>query len=503
MSDEQLFGHVLLIEDDPSHALLVKRALKPFVADVAHVEQFSECWGKIKAVTPELIITDLNLPDVSSLSHVRALSDKFPDIPLIVLTSSNSLRDAVEAMKFGAQDYLVKNFDENFSEALGFALSRVHSLMLLSAERLKLQREMRTLQVAIENSNDGLAVVGPAGQILYANESFQEFVRVCDGCARSLSEIFGSKVVKSKLLQENVLRNIRELPPGSVWNTDVLFVENKQAAFNLSLSIVAGGDKANLTERNAVLWLRDISEQKRREKFQREILSTTTHDLKGPLGAIILSSEMLQEMLKGQNRAYELALRVGSSAQSAVNLIDEFLSARRIQEGNFILKPSLQDLGALVENVLSDYRTIAASRSISLDLKRESPKLEAHVDKLGFCRVVGNLLTNAVKFTPKGGKIGVELSAGPDEVRLIVRDTGCGMEPAEVRKVFERFSRLEKHSETPGTGLGLFVVKCVVAAHGGKIDVTSQVGHGTSFDVSWPIHPPVNERGELISLDFA
>ena len=77
------------------------------------------------------------------------------------------------------------------------------------------------------------------------------------------------------------------------------------------------------------------------------------------------------------------------------------------------------------------------------------------------------------------------------------------MEPSEVSKLFARFSRLDKHREVAGTGLGLFVVKSIVTAHGGNIEVTSKVGKGTTFDTIFPKAPPVNERGELISLDFA
>jgi signal transduction histidine kinase len=124
-------------------------------------------------------------------------------------------------------------------------------------------------------------------------------------------------------------------------------------------------------------------------------------------------------------------------------------------------------------------------------------------DKIGVARVLGNLLSNAFKFTRKGGRVTVRLSFVHDELHLEVEDTGSGIEPSDVQKIFERFSRLDQHNEIAGTGLGLFVVKSIVNAHGGKIDVTSKPGEGTKFDIALPARPPVNERGELISLDFA
>jgi signal transduction histidine kinase len=252
-----------------------------------------------------------------------------------------------------------------------------------------------------------------------------------------------------------------------------------------------------------VVWVRDVQERKRREKFQREILSTTTHDLKGPLGAILLSADLIASTPLSPERVKDLVLRIASSAQSAVNLIDEFLSARRIQEGAFILKPVMTEVIASVETVVSAFSPVAQSRAIAIEKSWCASSIEWKLDRLGFERTLGNLLSNALKFTPKGGRITLGLAVEEGRLHLRVKDTGSGMEPSEVNGLFQRFARLAKHGDVTGTGLGLFVVKNVVVAHGGTVDVTSQPGAGTLFDISFPKDPPVNERGELIALDFA
>ena len=495
-----LLDRVLLIEDDSGHALLVKRAIARMAREVSVASTAAEGLRLTHDLKPDLIVTDLNLPDRSSIEHVRTLIEQAPGIPIVVLTASNSLSDAVEAMKLGARDFIVKNFDAHFNEALSLAVSRVHAAMLLEAERKRLQREMQVLRVAIENGKDALAIAGADGQLLYTNRSFRDFVELCGGRSDLLWSVLGDKVVKAERQRDTLRANFSSLPDGAVWSTEISFSAERDMAFDLSLSAIPVTGGAG--RRTLVVWVRDISDQKRREKFQRDILSTTTHDLKGPLGAIIISSDMLGEMLKGQGRAADLALRVGSSAHTAVNLIDEFLSARRIQEGNFILKPTEQDLHALISEVLHDYETIAASRGIGLKFEAPAESVPCRVDRLGFSRVIGNLLSNALKFTPRGGSVLVQLSFRDDDARIAVSDTGSGMEPSEVQKIFERFSRLEKHAQTAGSGLGLFVVKSIVTAHGGRIDVTSQVAKGTTFDLIFPLRPPVDGRGELISLDF-
>lgn len=498
---EALFPNILLIEDDPSHALLIKRALKQLSGSIQHADSLDAAFSALASHKPDLIVTDLHLGQVSAVNALPELLERGNATPVVVLTSSTSLTDAVEAMKRGARDFIVKNFDKDFGEVLALSLTRLYTALMLERERTRLQREMEILRGAIENSHDGMAVVGPHGEITYANSAFGQFVELCGGRASQVLEIFSERVAQHEMLKENLKKNLASLPIGSIWKTEVAFADKREVAFDFSLSVVraASGGESN----ECVLWVRDISELKRRQKFQRELLSTTTHDLKGPLGAILISTDLLLDMTKGQGKVPELVLRVGSSARAAVNLIDEFLSARRIQEGTLILKPVVCDLMQVIADVLDDYKTITAAKKIELCVQNEAEGVQAKVDKIGVARVLGNLLSNAVKFTPKGGKVALRIYAEGENVHLEVRDSGSGMEPSEVQKIFQRFSRLDRHSEVAGTGLGLFVVKSIVTAHGGKVDVTSKVGEGTTFDLSLPLNPPVNERGELISLDFA
>src|SRR5262249_44564056 len=153
--------------------------------------------------------------------------------------------------------------------------------------------------------------------------------------------------------------------------------------------------------------------------------------------------------------------------------------------------PTRQRIAPIVSTVLDDYRPIATARSITLTVQCDD-KLEGAIDRTGLARVLGNLLSNALKFTPKGGQVTVAADERKGDLHVIVRDTGSGMEPAEVQRIFERFSRLERHRDVAGTGIGLFVLKSIVSAHGGNVTVTSKVGEGTSFELVFPAHPPVN-----------
>lgn len=503
MTSVNLFSSVVLVEDDSSHTLLIKRALKQYVSEIRHYDNATAAISSIQKDAPDLVITDLNLPDSTGVEHVAKLGEAQSDLPILVLTSSTSLTDAVEAMKLGARDFIVKNFGSDFSEVLGLSLSRVAAQSQLEAEKLRLQREMAVLQVAIENSHDGLAVVNESGVVRYANGAFREFVDRCGGESEQLFSIATDRLNRADDLKADLIRNLTELSAGGLWNTEVSFIDDPNLAFDLSLSVFGSTTEIRSTTlKSCVVWVRDISEQKRRERFQREILATTTHDLKGPLGAIITGSELLIEQLEPSSRPAELVLRVSSAAHGILNMIEEFLSARRIREGSFILRPSTQTLTELFEEIESNFTTMAAARSQKLSFKLSAPEMSICVDRLGFSRVLGNLVSNAIKFTPREGSIAVTADKEQGYTAIQVCDDGAGMEPAHAQHIFERFSRLKQHEDVSGSGLGLFVVKCIVEAHGGSIQVVSAPGRGTTFIVRFPEEPPVNERGEVISLEF-
>ncbi len=501
--DEQidhLFSKVLLIEDEDAHAFLVTRSLKNMVGEIERATTISQALEFIKTKQYDLIVSDLQLPDSSGVKGVKQVTDLAKNIPVIVLTSSRSLADAVQAMRNGAKDYLVKEFDSNFQEVLHFSLTRLFTSYKLEQEQIRLRKETEILRVAIENSTDSMAIVDRKGNVNYANKTFLSFAKKCTERTENIYNIFTDKLEKHTEIKSLFEKNLNELEKGAAWHTELNFQKDRENAYDFALSVVAKHE-LNRDYDACVVWLRDISELKRREKFQREILSTTTHDLKGPLGAISLSAELITELTSIEDKTHQLALRIGSSARGAINLIDEFLSARRIQEGTFILKPVTSKVKDLFEELQQSYSALAKPKAIELCVELDA-ELTAVVDRLGFQRTIGNLLSNAIKFTDKNGKVYLRAYNKGTQFYVEVEDTGSGMEPADLKKIFERFGRLDKHSAIAGSGLGLFVVKSIVKAHGGNIDVISQVGKGTKFILTFPHNPPVNERGELISLDF-
>lgn len=494
VKDAPLFRQVLLIEDDPSHAFLLQRALTELCETVIHRRTLVESYELLRSgESPELIMTDLTLPDSQGVKHVQGLRDHCPQAAIVVITSSTSLESAVQAMQLGSKDFLVKDFGDGFAQMLRLSLERVR-------QSLEIERERGKLQLALDRSEDGLAVALANGRVQYSNPAFHGMIALWSESAESLVAPFHENVKNAATAQRTIATRLGELRPGEAWISEIELTGAERQAFELSISGLASRDPST-GSMEVVVWVRNITEQKRKERFQRELLSTTTHDLKGPLSAILTGAELLDKYLGDNERARAIVMRMASAAQSVLQLIDEFLSARRIEEGSLILRPKKVRVREVIERLSDQFASMAEARRIELSLECEE-RLELMVDPLGLERVIGNLISNALKFTPSEGTVALAVSASPAEVVFHVKDSGSGMDSAEIKKVFERFSRLERHRGVAGSGLGLFVVKSIVAAHGGRIEARSKLGEGTTFDVVFPTEPPVNERGELLSVDF-
>jgi PAS domain S-box-containing protein len=496
---EALFREVLLVEDEAAHALLIERALKGLAVSITKCASVRDASVKLKDQHFDLVVSDLNLPDVRGEAVVTALGSDAPKTPIIVLTSSASVTDGVAAMRAGAKDFLVKNFDATFRDVLQVALSRLASSLAVEREKEQITRDRDLLREAIENSNDGLAVVQGDGAVRYANSGFENFLAGFDAKERGLFAIDPTRIVRGDEVMSKLREQFASLEPGAVWTVEMVEEGDDRAAFDLSVSAVkdVGADRVFL------LWVRDVRERRRRERFQREILSTTTHDLKGPLGAIAVSCDVLLDTPPADNRVHSMLERISSSASSAIQLIEEFLSLRRIEEGAFVLRPATTDVRSIVSRIVENFQLSAKTRGVELVWSGAGDRVDGCIDALGFERVLSNLISNGIKFTPKGGRVFVGIKRNSTGLTLSVRDLGAGMEPSDARRLFNRYGRLASHTQVSGTGLGLFIVKCIVSAHGGSIDVTSALGKGTTFDVYFPDRPPLNDRGEVLCLDFA
>jgi signal transduction histidine kinase len=233
-------------------------------------------------------------------------------------------------------------------------------------------------------------------------------------------------------------------------------------------------------------------------KMKSEFLARMSHELRTPLNAIIGFSDLLAEESAGSlsDKQKRFISHVRAGARHLLQLINEVLDVSKIEAGKIDL--SLADFVAAdaAAEVLSVIKPLAESKAIETN-SRIRMDLIVHGDRVRFKQILYNLLNNAVKFTPEGGKVNIEAIAETESVRVCVSDTGIGIPADEQRAIFEEFHQAggTTKSADQGTGLGLTITKRLVELHGGKIWVESETGSGSRFIFTIPLALPALDRG--------
>ena len=225
-------------------------------------------------------------------------------------------------------------------------------------------------------------------------------------------------------------------------------------------------------------------------KHKSEFLANMSHELRTPLNAIIGFSEVLSERMFGEinEKQAEYIGDILQSGQHLLSLINDILDLSKIEAGRMELELSDFDLPSAVENTLTLVRERAVRRGITLERTLDERLGTIRADERKVKQVLLNLLSNALKFTPEGGKIDVRAALNDDAAAISVTDNGVGIAPEDQEKVFEEFRQVgTAYKKVEGTGLGLAISRKFIELHGGKIWVISQVGTGSTFAFTLPL----------------
>lgn len=233
----------------------------------------------------------------------------------------------------------------------------------------------------------------------------------------------------------------------------------------------------------------ELSAYKEVVQRQTEFLSMLSHEIRAPLGSILGYIEILtDELEKTENHAVDDLLgRLSHNARMLQFLIVNYLDFHNVDIKPLKLTPQPLQINALLQGVLQDYEPEAKRAQITLQGHWQELLPLLVGDKMALERVVGNLLYNALKYTPKGGVVTVSSRLDGDEICVSVTDTGPGIVPEEAAALFEKYYQAPSTASLAGSGLGLYIVKKFVEAHGGRITVTNTPPAGSCFQVWLPI----------------
>jgi signal transduction histidine kinase len=261
-----------------------------------------------------------------------------------------------------------------------------------------------------------------------------------------------------------------------------------------------------LAIQNARLFL-EIEDKSRQlevaSQHKSEFLANMSHELRTPLNAIIGFSEVLTERMFGElnEKQDEYLKDIYASGQHLLSLINDILDLSKIEAGRMELEPADFDLPGAIDNALTLVRERAGRRGIMLGRAIDERVGTIRADERKVKQVLLNLLSNALKFTPEGGRIDVRAAVSEGMVAVSVADTGVGIAPEDQEAVFEEFRQVgTADKKVEGTGLGLALSRKFIELHGGRIWVKSQVGTGSTFTFTVPVRREPSDRGGADSL---
>lgn len=357
-----------------------------------------------------------------------------------------------------------------------------------------IEQERRRLSAILQHSGDGVMILDADLTILQINQVFEQMTGWTSESAigRPQDDVIVWQRIEQPDINEAIANGWpRHRPPVST--TEIFSVEGdleRRDGLSVSIGITyapmfnAEGNLANI-----IANVRDITNFRKAQEMQNVFISTISHELRTPVALIKgYASTLNRDDARWNEKVVRDSIQViEEEADRLTNLIDDLLTASKIQaQGTVSLNLADVNLSKLSVRSVERLKTQTAIHRFELSFPDDFPSVQADSNRLR--QVVDNLITNAIKYSPDGGIITVGGRFTDHTVTFFVRDEGAGIPEVEVPHIFERFYRVDGNltSKTKGTGLGLYLVKAIIEAHGGSIHVKSQVGHGSTFYFTIP-----------------
>jgi len=506
---------VLLVEDNPGDARLILELLgevQTQAFDLERVERLDHALTRLSRTGVDVVLLDLGLPDSQGLETFMRARRGAPDEPIVVISGLDDERLALEAVRSGAQDYLVKGRIEGhlLARVLRYAVERKRGEEALRAS----EAHHRTI---LENIGDAVFIADPQGRYLDVNP------RACELTGYSRDELLQLTVLDTYPAQDRDAATLRivDVAGGRAAVTERPLLRKDGAI------LVVESNARRLSDGRLLGAVRDITERKRLEEQLRQaqkmeavgrLAGGVAHDFNNVLTAIFGYADLLNEELPDGHQARLDLDEIRKAAQRASSLTRQLLAFSRQQ----VLQPMVLSLNDLVEDIQNMLvRLIGEDVQLRLGLSPSAGNVRADAGQIQ--QVLMNLVVNARDAMPTGGKLLVETAntelteqyaeahqpvAPGAYVMLAVSDTGSGMDAETKARIFEPFFTTKEKGR--GTGLGLSTVYGIVKQSGGYVWVYSEPGRGTTFKIylprvdepAEPLAPPQREARTLTGTEI-
>lgn len=387
-----------------------------------------------------------------------------------------SLTRSVREIQKGNLDLVVNVHSQDEIGQLGEAFNQMTTSLreFRRSDRAHLLRTQQSTQLALDSLSDAVAICNPDGKIELANDAAQRlFGLVPESTVR---EAGNEKIPQMFLL---VCQEERAFQPKGYGAAIQIFIGEEEHFF-LPQAIPIFDQQRQLV--GVTLMLTDVTRLRRLDEVKNGLISTVSHELKTPLTSIRLAIHVLLGEKLGplSPQQVEILATARQDSDRLHRVIEDLLDISRIESGRAEIKLQPVNVEDLVLQVTDKVRSAFLDHRIELKINVAADVPRVLIDPARFQLVFDNLLSNALKYTPSGGKVKVTAKPEGGMVRFAVEDTGLGIAPEHLLRIFEKFFRVpgQEHIDS---GLGLTIAKEIVEAHGGAIDVASQPGKGTKF----------------------
>jgi len=498
---------ILLAEDNVNDVKLLEKEFQKndLNYELIVVDNEIEYRKSLAACPPDIILSDFSMPVFDGLTALRIRMETTPLIPFIIVTGSINENTAVDCLKAGADDYVIKEHINRICPSIKSALrARDLKIEKEAAQKALIESEYnyRTL---MENLPVGVSQIAADGRVLKVNPAFVKIMGY-DNISRDeyntpgfLSKFSAWDFYSDPEIRKELIEKLKE--KGELKNLELQIYN-----LNKKLIWVSVTSKGRFDENGNLLWtdgvLEDITERKNSElqlleakekaeemnRLKSSFLANMSHEIRTPLSGILGFAQLLQDEIKDKEQLSYLQF-IEKSGKRLLETLDLILNYSKLESESVNALYSQVNVSNVIYEVVKNYKKMAEEKNLFFVTEIKDKNISAHIDEKFLIYMLNNLIKNAVVYTDRGG-ISVILDKDENDMIIKVKDTGIGIPKEHFKLIFEPFRQGSegqgRHFE--GTGLGLSVTKKFVELLKGEITVESIVGVGSTFTVRLPLN---------------
>src|SRR5258706_998047 len=474
-------------------------------------EPFSKLFNFVKVTYPyEVLAILLDLLPKELFENERVEIKSRQEVERIIVEKTAQLADAKKLLeqKFTEVQSQNKKLED-------IQKSMLNLLEDIQSEKTKAIEEKARDDALLSSIGDGMIATDKEGKIILVNEPTEELL---GWNKKELNDKYLVNIIPitnegGDVIQDSKNPTMSSITSGKKITTNAMssetFYYTRKDKTTFPVIITATPVNANNNLIGTITIFRDATKEKEVDRMKTEFISLASHQLRTPLSAIRWFSEMLLEGDAGQltPEQHDFAKNINDSTQRLIDLVTGLLNISRIESGRIMVSPEPTDLKKLVEDLVMELQVKIQEKDHKLIISVYDNLPKVNVDANLIRQVYLNLLTNAIKYTPKGVAITVFISKKNDEILTQVSDNGYGIPKSQQGKIFQKFFRAENivKLEPDGTGLGLYLIKAIVESSNGKLWFESHTKEeelsgektGTTFFFSLPISGMPEKKGEV------